>query len=186
MRIQDSEIKNICVFCGSSSGRDDRYAQMARAVGTFCAESGRRVVYGGGRVGLMGEVANAALEKGGEVIGIIPRHLQEREVAHLGLTQLEITGSMHERQKRMTDLSDAFIVLPGGLGTLAEFFEVVTWKQLGLHAKPIILLNHLEYWDFLIKAVGHSSAEGFLYQQDQSRFTIAADIGQLRQILGPR
>lgn len=182
MRPNNSAIQNICVFCGSSPGRDDRYAETASALGALCAESGWRVVYGGGRVGLMGEVANAALAKDGEVIGIIPRHLQEREVAHTGLTRLEVTGNMHERQLRMAELSDAFVVLPGGLGTLAEFFEVVTWKQLGLHTKPIVLINQLEYWDFLIKAVGRSAEEGFLYQQGPDLFTVVDDIGQLPRI----
>lgn len=170
MQTKISSIQNICVFCGGSDGVDEKYNQAARDTGRICAENGWRVVYGGGRAGLMGLTADSALAAGGEVTGIIPRHLQQREIAHAGLTALEITGTMHERQLRMAELSEAFVILPGGLGTLAEFFEVVTWKQLGLHDKPIVLINSYEYWNSLIQTIDTIKAQKFLYQKNDSLF----------------
>lgn len=138
-------IKNICVFCGSSTIVDGKYLRAARDVGVMLAQNGYGVVYGGGNIGLMGAAADAALEAGGKVIGVIPKFLRDKEVAHKGLTELHLTETMHERQVGMAERSDAFVVLPGGLGTLAEFFEVLTWKQLGLHDKPIMLVNDFGY-----------------------------------------
>jgi len=144
------EIRALCVFCGSSTPPDPRYGAAARALGTFIAERGIELVYGGGRVGLMGEVAGAALAAGGRVTGVIPVGLFSREVGHTGLTKLHEVGSMHERKQLMYDLSDGFIALPGGLGTLDELAEVTTWAQLGLHAKPVVLLDVDGFWDMLV------------------------------------
>ncbi|MBL8858788.1 MAG: TIGR00730 family Rossman fold protein [Planctomycetes bacterium] len=134
-------LKSLCVYCGSSPGADPAFAHAARAVGRLVAESGRTLVFGGGRVGLMGVVADAALSAGGKVIGVIPQALMTKEVAHRGLTELHVVASMHERKAMMADLSDAFLALPGGIGTLEELFETWTWGQLGLHAKPFGLLD---------------------------------------------
>ena len=136
----------LAVFTGSSFGRSERYTEAARAVGTHLAEQGIGVVYGGGHVGLMGVVADAAMAAGGEVIGVIPQGLADRELAHHGLTRLEVVATMHERKALMADLSDGFVSLPGGAGTLEEFFEVWTWQQLGIHAKPVCLYDVDGFW----------------------------------------
>lgn len=150
-------LRRVCVFCGSSAGGSPEYAQAAAALGALLGRRRIGLVFGGGRVGLMGTMADAALTAGGEVIGVIPRRLRDREVAHLGLSDLRVVETMHERKAAMADLSDAFVALPGGCGTLDELFEIVTWAQLGIHAKPIGLLNVRGYFDlmdgFLAKAV---------------------------------
>ena len=143
-------IASLCVFCGSSTPPDPRYRDAARALGTLAAARGVGLVYGGGSVGLMGAVADAALEAGGSVTGVIPAGLFSREIGHAGLTALHEVGSMHERKQLMYDLADAFVALPGGLGTLEELAEVTTWAQLGLHAKPVALLDVDGFWDPLI------------------------------------
>lgn len=155
-------MKRVCVFCGSSSGRNGRYSEVAREVGRALARRGVGLVYGGSAIGLMGEVADAALQAGGEVIGVIPRALQLREIAHQGLTELEVVGSMHERKARMAELSEGFIALPGGMGTLEELAEVLTWAQLGLHARPCGLLDVDGYYQPLIAFLDHAVAEGFV------------------------
>ena len=137
----------VCVFCGSSSGNRPAYARAARELGALLARRGIGLVYGGGNVGLMGIIADAALAAGGDVIGVMPQSLVEREVAHPGLTTLHVVRTMHERKQLMHDLSDAFIALPGGLGTLEEFFEVLTWGQLGMHAKPCAILDVEGYFE---------------------------------------
>lgn len=137
----------VCVFCGSSTPPDPSYLKAAEALGTLVARRGIDLVYGGGRVGLMGQVADAALAAGGRVLGVIPAGLFGREVGHTGLTELHQVGTMHERKQLMYDLSDGFIALPGGLGTLEELAEVTTWSQLGLHAKPVVLLDVDGFWD---------------------------------------
>lgn len=154
-------MKAICVFCGSSYGTRDNYAEAARTTGRAIAENGYALVYGGARVGLMGTVADAALEAGGKVIGVLPRALQDKEIGHEGLTELHLVGSMHERKAMMADLSDAFIALPGGVGTLEEIFEVWTWGQLGYHQKPCGFLNIDGYYDHLIRFLDHQTEEGF-------------------------
>jgi uncharacterized protein (TIGR00730 family) len=151
----------VCVYCGSSPGHDPRFVIAAQALGTALAEAGIGVVYGGGRVGLMGTVADAALAAGGEVIGVIPRFLEEREVAHLGV-DLRVVESMHERKALMADLSDAFVALPGGFGTFEEFFEIVTWVQLRLIDAPCILANVDGYFDALIAMIDGAAAKGFI------------------------
>jgi uncharacterized protein (TIGR00730 family) len=155
-------LRRICVFCGSRSGLGDAYVTAARALGRTLAERGLAVVYGGGNVGLMGELADAALAGGGEVIGVIPEALVRKEVAHTGLTELRVVASMHERKAQMADLSDAFIALPGGMGTFEELFEILTWAQLGLHEKPCGLLDVCGYFAPLCELLDHAVAEGFV------------------------
>lgn len=155
-------IGRICVFCGASAGNDPAYLAAARDVGEGLAQRDIGVVYGGGRVGLMGAVADAALSAGGEVIGVIPQGLVDRELAHPTLTELHVVDSLHARKALMADLADAFIALPGGLGTLEELSEVVSWAQLELHAKPIGLLDVGEYWRPLLAWLDLAVAEGFV------------------------
>ncbi len=152
----------ICVFCGSNPGRLPIYRETAMALGTLLAREGIGLVYGGARVGLMGAVADAALAAGGEVIGVIPCALEAREVAHQGLTQLHVVATMHARKAMMAELSDAFVALPGGAGTLEEIFEVWTWAQLGDHRKPCGLLNVAGFFDGLTGFLDHAAGEGFM------------------------
>ena len=154
-------MKAICVFCGSSYGTRDTYSDAAQSTGRILAENGYTLVYGGAKVGLMGTVADAALDAGGKVIGVLPRALQDKEIGHEGLTELHLVGSMHERKAMMADLSDAFIALPGGVGTLEEIFEVWTWGQLGYHQKPCGFLNIDGYYDHLIQFLDHQTDQGF-------------------------
>jgi uncharacterized protein (TIGR00730 family) len=158
----DVMLQSVCVFCGSSVGMTSVYADAARDLGCALAANGRRLVFGGGKVGLMGVVADAVLASGGEAIGVIPQHLVDLEVAHGGLTDLRVVESMHERKQLMADLADGFVVLPGGLGTLEEFFEVWTWGQLGLHRKPYGLLNVASYFDPLLAFLDHAVQERFV------------------------
>ena len=158
----EDEMQRICVFCGSSAGARPAYEAAAREIGRLLAERNLGLVYGGARVGLMGAVADAALAAGGEVIGIIPHSLVRKEVAHEALHDLRIVGSMHERKAQMADLADAFVALPGGCGTFEEFFEVVTWAQIGLHRKPCGLLNVAGYYDPLLALLDHAVAERFV------------------------
>ncbi|MEM7277813.1 MAG: TIGR00730 family Rossman fold protein [Pseudomonadota bacterium] len=156
---------NICVFCGSSQGARPAYQTGAASLGAELARRKIGVVYGGANVGLMGTVANAALDAGGSVIGVLPQSLADVEIAHEGLTELRIVSSMHERKAQMAKLSDAFIALPGGIGTLEETFEVWTWSQLGIHAKPLGLLNIEGFYDRLASFLDHQVAEAFVKQQ---------------------
>jgi len=155
-------VSRLCVFCGSSAGGRPGYADAARRLGAELVARGIGLVYGGGKVGLMGVLADAVLTQGGEAIGIIPEPLVARELAHRGLTELRIVGSMHERKATMAALADGFIALPGGFGTLEETFEILTWAQLGIHAKPVGVLNVEGYWDGLRQLVGQAVAEGFV------------------------
>jgi uncharacterized protein (TIGR00730 family) len=155
-------LRRITVFCGASAGHDPIHLGLARAVGAGLAQRGIGVVYGGGRVGLMGGLADAALAAGGEVIGVIPQGLVDRELAHPGLTRLDVVTTLHERKARMTELADAFIALPGGLGTLEELAEVTSWAQLDLHAKPIGLLDAEGYWLPLLGWLDAAVAAGFI------------------------
>lgn len=155
-------MRAVCVFCGSNPGRRAEYLAGAADLARLLAGRGIRIVYGGARVGTMGALADAGLAAGAEVVGVIPQHLVEAEVAHPGLTELHVVTSMHERKALMAQLSDAFIALPGGLGTLEEVAEIITWTQLGLHAKPAGLLNLLGYYDDLLRFLNHAEAERFL------------------------
>ncbi|WP_130620562.1 TIGR00730 family Rossman fold protein [Dyella amyloliquefaciens] len=152
----------LCVYCGSSSGKHPEYLEQARAFGAEMARRGIALVYGGGKVGLMGTVADAVLAGGGKVIGVIPRQLVEREVAHTGLTELVVVDTMHQRKTRMFELSDAFVALPGGFGTMDEMFEMLTWAQLGLHRYPCAFLNVRGYYNALRGMVDHMVDEGFI------------------------
>ena len=156
-------MKTVCVFCGSRGGSRLSYKAAAERVGKMLARRGLRLVYGGGRVGLMGALADAALLEGGEVVGVIPKALVEKEVGHTGLSELHIVGSMHERKKLMADLSDGFVALPGGYGTLEEFLEVLSWAQLSIHEKPCGLLDVDDYWKPLSLLFDKAVAEGFVY-----------------------
>ena len=144
-----SKIRSVCVFCGSSSKGDPSHADAARHLGRVFARENVQLVYGGGRVGIMGILADAVIDNGGEAIGVIPKFLDEYEVGHTGVTRLEVVDSMHTRKARMAELCDAFVALPGGLGTLEELFEIMTWKQLGLHDKPIVVADIGGYWQHL-------------------------------------
>jgi uncharacterized protein (TIGR00730 family) len=155
-------MKRICVFCGSSSGFRPGYAAAAEALAQYLVSKGLAIVYGGGNVGLMGVLADTALAAGGEVIGVIPRSLAQKEVAHTGLRDLRIVNSMHERKALMAELSDAFIALPGGYGTFDEFCEILTWTQLGLQRKPCGILNVEGYYDRLLQMFDHATTEGFV------------------------
>lgn len=182
-------MKRICVFCGSSSGESPVYLEAATRVGEILAREGMGLVYGGSRVGLMGRLADAMLEHGGEVVGVIPRALVNREVAHGGLSELRIVGSMHERKAVMAELSDAFIALPGGLGTLEELFEVVTWSQLGLHQKPSGVLDVRGYYQPLIAFLDHAVNEGFLAAPHRRMIILEEDpealVARLREYEAP-
>lgn len=172
-------IRRICVFCGSNPGASPIYAEAARTLGATLAGRGLGLVYGGGKVGLMGAVADGALAAGGEAIGVIPHALVAREVSHQGLTDLRVVDSMHERKALMAELADGFIVLPGGIGTLEEFFEVWTWAQLGLHAKPIGLLDVAGYYKQLQGFIDHAVAERFLHPDHRSTVLIDEEAGRL-------
>lgn len=165
----------ICVFCGSSLGADPKYLAGARSLGQQMAAGGWGLVYGGTSIGLMGATADAALSAGAEVIGVLPQALQDREIAHRGLTKLHLVGSMHERKALMESLSDAFIALPGGYGTLDEFFEMVTWAQLHIHSKPCVLINTDGYYDFLLRFLDHAVRQDFVRPANLRLVRVASD-----------
>ena len=162
------ELRRICVYCGSNPGHDPRYLAAARALGAELAARGIGLVYGGGNVGLMGAVADAAMAGGGEAVGVIPQALLEREIGHRGVTELHVVDSMHERKMRMADLADAFVALPGGIGTLEELVEVFTWTQLGLHEKPCSVLDVGGYYRPLVAFLDHAVEQGFLAPEHRS------------------
>ena len=166
--------RRIAVYCGSSDGNIPAYLAEAQALGAAIAAAGLGLVYGGANVGLMGAVADAALAGGASVIGVLPEVLVGREIAHEGLTTLEFVPTMHERKARMTELADAFLILPGGYGTLEEMLEAVTWAQLGLHAKPVVLINTAGYWDGLLKFLDTAVEAGFLKAKNRGLLQIAA------------
>ena len=172
-------MKRICVFCGSHPGNDPAYADVAREAARAIVAAGYGVVYGGGGIGLMKVVADAALEAGGEVIGVIPHALARSEMAHQGLTQLHVVETMHERKAMMDDLSDAFVALPGGFGTMDEFCEALTWRELRIHDKPIGLLNVLGYYDALLAFFDSMVARGFVGPLTRGLFVDAAGIAEL-------
>lgn len=168
-------MKSVCVFCGSSPGADPAYVAAARAVGAEIAGRGLTLVYGGAKVGLMGAVADAAVGAGGRVIGVLPVALEKKEIAHFGLAELEIVGSMHERKARMAELSDGFVALPGGAGTLEEIFEIWTWGQLGFHAKPAGFLNVGGYYDKLAGFLDHTVDQAFVKPVHRQMLTFHDD-----------
>ena len=168
----NSDVKSICVFCGAALGADPAFKEAAVDLGTRMAARGVRVVFGAGHVGRMGTVADAVLAGGGEVIGVIPEFLRDKDLAHQGLTELHVVDSMHTRKRMMFDLSDAFFVLPGGLGTLEEAFEMITWRQLGRHEKPIVLINTREYWQPFGVLVERVIDEDFAHGNPDDYFSI--------------
>jgi uncharacterized protein (TIGR00730 family) len=168
-------MKRVCVFCGSSVGGNPEYEHAAREMGKVLAYRDIGLVYGGGNVGLMGVIADAVLDAGGEVIGVIPHALNEREIAHTGVTDLRVVDSMHERKAMMAQLSDAFIAMPGGVGTFEEFFEVVTWTQLGLHRKPCGLLNVADFYTPLVDFIDRTVIEGFIRPVHRAAIVVDSD-----------
>ncbi len=162
------KMTSICVFCGSNTGFSAEYATQAQELGALLVAKGIRLVYGGGNVGLMGAIADEMLSKGGEVIGVIPDFLMKKEVGHRGLTQMIVVETMHERKQQMADLSDGFIALPGGFGTMDELCEILTWAQLGLHHKPIGVLDSGHYYQALIDFLDHMVSQGFLHPQNRA------------------
>ena len=171
-------MKRLAVYCGSSMGNDPAFAGTARALGAEMARRGIELVYGGGRLGLMGVVADSVLAAGGRAHGVIPKALIDLEVAHEGLTELHIVTSMHERKAKMTELTDAFVALPGGIGTFDELFEAWTWNALGYHAKPFALLNVSGFWDGLIAFLDHTTASGFMSPARRAQLLVAEEIGE--------
>ncbi len=173
------KIKSIAVFCGSSVGNSPIYMDMAKELGKAIAQSERTLVYGGAQVGCMGAIADSALQNNGEVIGVIPEKLKNVELAHLGLTELHVVKTMHERKAKMADLSDAFVALPGGAGTLEEWFEVFTWAQLGYHQKPCAFLNINGFYDPLLKMLDHTIEEGFMREDYRELILVESNIEKL-------
>lgn len=169
----------LCVFCGSSEGARPAYREAAERLGRTLASRGHGIVYGGASVGLMGALADAALAAGGEVIGVIPQSLVEREIAHSRLSALHVVATMHERKATMASLADAFLALPGGNGTLDELFEALTWQQLGIHGKPIGAWDVEGYFAPLVRAMDHAVAEGFLRPRDRARLILGAELDPL-------
>lgn len=176
-------ISSVCVYCGSSSVSDPRFDQSAIELGQKLAKAGMTTVYGGGSPGLMGKVADAALQAGGKVVGIIPEHILKLEIRHNHLTELHVVPSMHVRKQMMAERADAFVVLPGGLGTLDETFEILTWKYLGLHNKPVIMANILNYWDPFMALSDHMLKAGFMREEHRNTFTQAQTIDDVINIL---
>jgi len=173
-------IKKICVFCGSSSGSNQKYVELTRNLGKFLVEKKTELVFGAGSVGLMGHLADSILEDGGMVTGVIPKDLFSEEVEHKNLTHLIKVSNMHERKKKMYELSDAFAALPGGFGTLDEFFEILTWRQLKLHPKPIYLFNFENFFDHLIDHIHSADREGFISKEDLSHFEVINSFDDLK------
>lgn len=173
-------MKRICAFCGSRRGVRETYRAAVREFGELLARQGIGLVYGGGRIGLMGIIADAVLAGGGEVIGVIPHMLTSEEIAHRGLTELRVVATMHERKAAMAELADGFVTLPGGYGTFEEFFEIVTWAQLGLHRKPCGVLNVEGYFDPLLRLVDHAVEEGFIRTEQRS---LIIDDGSAERLL---
>lgn len=176
-------IKSLCVYCGSARGRSPRYVAAARELGKAMAERQIRLVYGGARIGMMGEVADAVMKNGGQVVGVIPEHLQTSEVGHSGITELKVVESMHVRKKLMFDLSDGFAVLPGGYGTLDELFEIITWRMLQLHDKPVVVLNIDGYWDRFQALIDHLIDEGFARPDSRQYFSVVNSVGRMFDLL---
>lgn len=174
-----NELKRICVFCGSSPGKDPRYTEAATAVGRELGAGGIGLVYGGGNIGLMGSAADGALSVGGDVIGVIPEALEGKELAHRGVTDLRVVRSMHERKAMMADLADGFMALPGGFGTFEELCEILTWGQLGIHRKPVAILNVAGYYDPLIEMFDRAVEARLLSEPNRGLVLVGTEIGEL-------
>lgn len=169
-------LKSLCVFCGASAGTDPRHREAAARLGSQMAAHGVRLVYGGGHLGLMGALAEAVMAGGGQVVGIIPEHLTRIEKAYLDITELQVVDSMHTRKRRMFDLADGFAVLPGGMGTMDETFEILTWKQLRLHNKPIVVVNQLGYWQPWLDLANAIIGNGFAHAETGRLYTVVDDV----------
>ena len=178
------EMKSICVFCGAQNAVPKAHLDMASQLGMDMAKAGKQLVYGGGDCGLMGAVANGTLTAGGKAIGVFPRSLGRIEVEHKGLTQMIMVDSMHERKQLMYDNSDVFVILPGGCGTLDEMFEVITWRQIKIHDKPVVIYNHNGYWDHLALLLEHMVTTGFAKPETRSFYTFANTKEELYTLLG--
>lgn len=181
-----TKISSLCVYCGSRKGNRPDFEALAEKLGEIMAANGIELVYGAGSIGLMGVIARSVLRRGGKVTGIIPTHLEELEILEPDLTELHVVTSMHERKKLMFDRSDAFIVLPGGAGTLDEMIEVITWSQLNLHDKPIILVNHQGYWDPFVALIDHVIANGFADEKTRALFQIVESVDDVLPALAAR
>lgn len=177
----ERQMNRICVFCGTNPGARPEYGAAARGLGAVLAEQGIELVYGGASVGIMGELADAVHEHGGHVTGIIPQQLVEKEAAHTGIANLIVVASMHQRKSQMADMSDGFIALPGGIGTLEGLFEILTWAQLGIHAKPSGILNVAGYFDGLTQFLDHAVREGFLTEAHRHAIIVESDAVRLLQ-----
>lgn len=173
------KINSVCLYCGSSNSVDAVYKEAAAEFGRLLAGAGIRLVYGGGHVGLMGVAADAALSLGGEVVGIIPQHIRIREIQHTSLTELHVVDSMHIRKNMMFEMSDAFVILPGGLGTLDETFEILTWRQLGLHDKPVIIANINGFWDPLLGLIEHTIDRRFARPTNRDLFVVVETVNEV-------
>jgi uncharacterized protein (TIGR00730 family) len=172
-------VKAVCVYCGSSLGSDPVYLEATQDLARTLVGRGIRVVYGGASVGLMGALADATLEAGGEVVGVMPQQLVDREIAHRGLTELHVVQTMHQRKALMAELSDAFVALPGGIGTLEELIEIFTWEQLGIHSKPLGVINTAGYYDGLAGFLDHAVEQGFQQPAQRAKLVLAADAEDL-------
>ncbi|HEU0117614.1 MAG TPA: TIGR00730 family Rossman fold protein [Alphaproteobacteria bacterium] len=176
-------ISSVCVYCGASNDVTPDFKTLAQDLGQALAQHNLQVVYGGGHVGLMGIIADSALKAGAKVIGIIPEHIRKMEVQHTGLTELHVVADMHTRKRMMVDRSDAFVILPGGLGTLDESFEILTWKKLNLHNKPVIIFNYKGYWAPLLKLIDSTIKEGFSRPSDAALYKVVTTIDELFEVL---
>lgn len=184
MLVALNEMKSVCVFCGAQDAAPKVHQEMAYTLGEDLARAGKQLVYGGGDCGLMGAVANGALAQGGKVIGVFPRSLGRIEVEHHGLTQMHMVDSMHERKQIMYDNSDVFVILPGGFGTLDEMFEVITWHQIGIHTKKVVIYNHLGYWDHLVALMDNIINTKFAKEINRTFYTVVDSKADLYRILG--
>jgi hypothetical protein len=178
-----STYKSICVYCGSADGLDKGYLEAARTTGQLMAARGIQLIYGAGKTGLMGAVADGVLEAGGQVTGVVPENLNQPQLIHAGLTRLEVVGDIHQRKARMSQLAEAFIALPGGYGTLDELFETLTWAQIGLHSKPVGLLNTLDYFSPLLQMIERARSEKFIYDEHRDLLVSSADPQDLLRLL---
>lgn len=176
-------IKSVCVYCGSSGRVDETHKNAAREMGRILADNNIRLVYGGGRAGLMGIIADTVMDNGGEVTGIIPSHIADREIQHTGLTELQVVDTMHVRKQMMVDRSDAFVVLPGGIGTLDETCEIMTWRQLGIHDKPIVIANINDYWTPFLQTLDSIIDAGFMREDDKNIAIVVKTIDNVLQAL---
>ena len=184
MNTKINEMKSICVFCGAQNAVPKKHLEMALELGQDMAKAGKKLVYGGGDCGLMGAVANGVIEKGGEAIGVFPRSLGRIEVEHKGLTTMHMVDSMHERKQIMYDNADVFVILPGGCGTLDEMFEVITWRQIKIHEKQVVIFNYNGYWDHLIAMMEHMVSSKFAKPETREFYTVVNTKAELYQLLG--